>query len=228
MFSIIRGLAQSAGGDGTRVIERPLQLEAAAQRLTEAVEVLQLFDDLDPHSLELYFACLRWVRSLEWFEEREYQHLSIEHAQGFMIQRLCLDASAYISDVVHGHAASIRFSGTVSPLALYQRLHGCAEDQDERAVSPFSATQSTVLVVRDIPTYFRRRRDSLPMLSELVNTLVEARPGRYLIAFSSLQLPSMRLLSNTVRWVMSFAVKAVPTVLQIYRRTRTLCWARLQ
>ena len=53
-----------------------------------------------------------------------------------MIQRLCLDASAYISDVVHGHAASIRFSGTVSPLALYQRLHGCAEDEDERAVSP--------------------------------------------------------------------------------------------
>ena len=185
VFSVIRGLAQSAGGDGTRVIERPLQLEAAAQRLVEAVEVLQLFDDLDPQSLELYFACLRWMRSLEWFEERKYQHLSIEHAQGYMIQRLCLDASAYISDVVHGHAASIRFSGTVSPLALYQRLHGCAEDQDERAASPFSATQSAVLVVRDIPTYFRRRGDSLPMLSELVNTLVEARPGRYLIAFSS-------------------------------------------
>jgi Rad3-related DNA helicase len=87
--------------------------------------------------------------------------------------------------VVHGHAASIRFSGTVSPLALYQRLHGCAEDLDERAASPFSAAQSAVLVVHDIPTYFRRRSDSLPMLSELVNALVEARPGRYLIAFSS-------------------------------------------
>jgi Rad3-related DNA helicase len=185
VFSVIRGLAQSAGGDGTRVIEQPLQLEAAAQHLIAAVEVLQLFDDLDPQSLELYFACLRWVRSLEWFEEGRYQHLSIEHAQGYMIQRLCLDSSGYISDVVHGHAASIRFSGTVSPLALYQRLHGCAEDLDERAASPFSAAQSAVLVVHDIPTYFRRRSDSLPMLSELVNTLVEARPGRYLIAFSS-------------------------------------------
>ena len=185
VFRQIRGLAETTSTDPMRVIERPLQLEASAQRLIDSVESLKSFDDLDAESLALYFACLRWVRSLEWFQEGRYKHLSIQHPRGFSIQRLCLDSSEYIEGVLNAHAASIRLSATVSPLDLYQRLHGCAGEQAERAASPFNVNQTAVLIVRDIPTYFRQRSSSLPKLSELVNGLVEAQPGRYLIAFSS-------------------------------------------
>ena len=185
VFDAARAIASGAVETVSRVIERPLPLEAAAERLIHCVEALQLFETLDAQGLDLYFACARWVRSLDWFQPSQYQHLSIEHPQGLTIQRLCLDSGDYISDVLKSHAASIRLSATVSPLALYQRLHGCPEQQGERATSPFAATQSAVLIVRDIPTYFRQRSNSLPKLSELVNALIEAQPGRYLIAFAS-------------------------------------------
>ncbi len=185
VFDAVRALSSGSSTALSRVIERPLQLEAAAERLIQRVDSLQLFETLDSEAQDLYFACIRWVRSLEWFQPARYQHLSIEHEQGCSIQRLCLDSADYINDILNSHAATVRLSATVSPLALYQRLHGCPGQRSARATSPFGIAQSAVMIVRDIPTYFRQRGSSLPKLSELVNMLVEARPGRYLIAFAS-------------------------------------------
>ena len=61
---------------------------------------------------------------------------------------------AYLSDRFAEHAGVVRFSGTVSPLPLYQRLHGQICAPQERAESPFSADQALVMVVPDITYLF--------------------------------------------------------------------------
>ena len=91
----------------------------------------------------------------------------------------------YINAVLQTHAASIRFSGTVSPLELYQRLHGRKDQAFVRAESPFQPQQSVVLVIKDVPTYYRQRNQSLAMLSELLDSMLQEAPGRYLVGFPS-------------------------------------------
>ena len=43
------------------------------------------------------------------------------------------------------------------------------------------------MLVNDIPTYYQMRRDSLGSLVQLVNSVLETKKGRYLIAFPSFQ-----------------------------------------
>ncbi|NIR99162.1 MAG: hypothetical protein GWN54_04660, partial [Gammaproteobacteria bacterium] len=60
----------------------------------------------------------------------------------------------------------------MSPLPLYQRLHGTTGAPAERAGSPFDPDQLEVLVVDDVPTYLAARARSLARLAELVETVV--------------------------------------------------------
>lgn len=73
----------------------------------------------------------------------------------------------------------------MTPLGLYQRLHGVPEAAGERAGGPFSSAQALVMVVPDVPTYYRQREASLPKLAQLVSNFAGAYPGRYLVALPS-------------------------------------------
>jgi Rad3-related DNA helicase len=92
------------------------------------------------------------------------------------------------------HKAVVRFSGTLSPLSLFQRLHGQeatdakqspAQSPAFRAQTPFQAEQLGVFAITNIETYYHRRQSSLSQLYELLAALQEVRPGRYLVAMPS-------------------------------------------
>ena len=164
------------------VLER---FDRAAAKLVQCVDELELFDDCDEQILALYFACYRWGRGLDWYKPERYSHLVDVGESSISVKRHCLDAADHIGSTLAAHAASVRFSATVSPLALYQRLHGRTDNAFERARSPFHPEQTAVWIVNDIPTYFRQRDKSLFKLSQLVEHFMAAGPGRYLIGFSS-------------------------------------------
>ena len=88
------------------------------------------------------------------------------------------------------------FSGTVSPLDLYQRLHGQLKDTNAeqevtsvalRAQTPFSSEQIKILAVTDINTLYHQRLNTLSKLCQLLSMLQHSRPGRYLLAMPSYQ-----------------------------------------
>ncbi len=99
----------------------------------------------------------------------------------------CLDAAPYLESVLAGYGPHVRFSGTMTPLDLYQRLHGQAQAPAERVESPFAPDQLAALVVTDLPVYYRQRAASLPGLKNLVLNTVAARPGNYLVALPSFE-----------------------------------------
>ena len=165
---------------------------------------------LPENVLAVYFAALRWQRSQQWTKDEHYCHV-VERPRGeakpaclglndrseeqaISIHRRCLDGSSYGRAVMDECRSVIRFSGTVSPLNLYQRLHGQplneAEDAGQsvtamRAIAPFSSEQIKVLAVTDIDTFYRRRLQSLPQLCDLIATLQRGHSGRYLVAMPS-------------------------------------------
>ena len=94
------------------------------------------------------------------------------------------------------HRAVVRFSGTVSPLELFQRLHGQLDNADVeqaatsialRARTPFRSEQIKVLAVTDINTFYHQRQQTLPQVCHLLQMLQRSQPGRYLLAMPSYQ-----------------------------------------
>ena len=157
--------------------------------------------------LALYFIALRWQRSLQWTVPENYRHIvTVESAradagfdgakQQITIVRRCIDSSQYSAQIMAEHRAVVRFSGTVSPLELYQRLHGQLDSADAgqavtsvalRARTPFSSEQIKVLAVTDINTFYHQRQQTLPQVCHLLQMLQRSQPGRYLLAMPSYQ-----------------------------------------
>jgi len=101
------------------------------------------------------------------------------------VRLICLDPGPYIRERFAEYGGHVRFSGTVSPLELYARLHGEPDAPVERAGNPFAPEQLAVLVVDDVPVFLRQRAHSLAALVRLVHDVSRARPGHYLVAFPS-------------------------------------------
>lgn len=114
----------------------------------------------------------------------------VEVREGFGSARVtldCLDPAFEIRAALNAAGAHIRCSGTVSPLALTQQMHGYPDAPAERSGGPFDRSQLAVLHVHDVPTYWRSRKVSLPRLVAAIEDLVASRPGLYLAAFPSFE-----------------------------------------
>jgi Rad3-related DNA helicase len=168
-----------------QVVSKPEALLRAIARLVEELAESQISLEAFPQARELVVACFRWARSETWYDEARCIHLAHAQDREFTVRRVHLDPAAYLQQILKGFGGHIRFSGTVSPLALYQKLHGIEDGPAERAGSPFAAEQLDVLIVDDVPTYWRARERSLERLVGLIATVVSAEPGNYLVALPS-------------------------------------------
>jgi len=171
---------------------------------TRSGDARQLLSD---SLLALYFIALRWQRSLQWTSAENYRHIvtvdssrsdrgSARSSRHITISKRCIDSSQYSAQIMAEHRAVVRFSGTVSPLELYQRLHGQLDNAEAdkpgaslalRAKTPFSSEQIKVLAVTDINTLYHQRLQTLPKLCHLLTMLQRSQPGRYLLAMPSYQ-----------------------------------------
>ncbi|MEM7080117.1 MAG: helicase C-terminal domain-containing protein [Pseudomonadota bacterium] len=186
--SLDRALGKIRKGltDGEHQLADVATVDRAVQRLVESVaeEDVELVEH--PLFAECYFECLKWQRSAGWMETDSYVHLAQVDGGSLRLTRLCLDPAGYMARVMGEYAAVVRFSATVSPLDLYQRLHGMdMPGAAERADGPFRDDQVGVFVVPDIPTYFKARQRSLHDLCCCIQSITSAQTGRYLISLPS-------------------------------------------
>lgn len=179
------------GDDQEVVIERPEKLLRAMQRCTEALAAGDYPLEPLPATRAVMFNCSRWVRSEAWYHPERFLHLAQADGRGVLVRLACIDPGPYIRERLAEYGGHVRFSGTVSPLALYARLHGEPDAPAERAGNPFSAEQLRVLLVDDVSTYLRQRQHSLARLVTLVAAVIESRPGHYLVALPSFDYLAM-------------------------------------
>lgn len=178
-----------------------LETTSVEQPLGPEFKTKNMDRDLLPEDvLGLYFTALRWHRSAKWTDPSNYRYVVTtekrDNSQPPLISiiRWCIDSSDYSAQIMAEHKAVVRFSGTLSPMSLFQRLHGQETDDTNqqstrspavRAQTPFQAEQLGVFAITNIETYYQKRQSSLGQLYELLTTLQETRPGRYLVAMPS-------------------------------------------
>ncbi len=174
-----------------RVIELPQSLLRAIGRCSETLAELasdyafQL--EAYPHTRELVFNLSRWARSENWRSSDEFCFLARAWRSNVVVEMQCLDPGPYLNELLSGYGAHVRFSGTLTPLPLYQRLHGHSDAPAERVESAFTPDQLSLLIVDDLPVYLQQRARTLSRLVDLVAHVCRAQPGNYLVALPSFE-----------------------------------------
>ena len=167
------------------LIEPPAALTRSVDRFLDSLYGDEVRMDSFPALQAAALAAHRWQRGQAWRREDAFIHLLRSANREVEVALHCLDPSEHIAAVLARYHSSVRFSGTLSPLPLYNALHGLQDAPAERAGSPFQPSQLAVLLVWDINTYFNARQKSMRQLVELTVDILEARNGRYLLAFPS-------------------------------------------
>ncbi|MCZ6711977.1 MAG: PD-(D/E)XK nuclease family protein, partial [Gammaproteobacteria bacterium] len=176
---------ESVGAE--QLVAKPEALLRAIVRLVDELSNSEISLEGFPQARLLAMECFRWARSDSWYDEARC--IYIAHAQGrdFTLKLVHLDPGPYLKKILAGFGGHIRFSGTLSPLSLYQKLHGVDNGSAERTASPFTAEQLEVLIVDDVPTYWRSRDRTLSKLVALIAEVVAVRCGNYLVALPSFE-----------------------------------------
>ncbi len=168
-------------------IELPESMLRAAESLLEC-----LTGDVDARSpnadvTELVFALLRLLRAAAWHDAERFAIFMRGHGADIEIDVRCLDPSAAIADTLKEYRTHVRFSATVSPFELTGRAHGQPDARTLRLPSPFPQDRLGVFVVPDVSTLYRQREASLPSLVRVIDSIIAARAGNYLVALPSFE-----------------------------------------
>ena len=163
------------------------ELETLAAMLLEQSAALPPLAPSEPLAQQLW-QLARW-RELFVGDELAFRPLRIASTEAdrerARVQLLCLDPGPHIAAVLNAQTLAVRFSGTLSPMPLYQLQHGLPESEGVRIASPHSPEHLKVLIVDDLPQYYRCREASLPSIIELLVALTAARPGACLVGAPS-------------------------------------------
>lgn len=135
--------------------------------------------------LELFFACLRFLRVAEGYDERYVTTYEAEKAE-LRIKLYCVDPSHLLQKAWGNCRSAVLFSATLTPVNYFQDILGCdAHAGRLNLPSPFPAENFGVYAASTISTYYRDRKHSCPDVSGMLEGLVRHRKGHYLLFFPS-------------------------------------------
>ncbi len=135
--------------------------------------------------LTLYFQVSWFLKVSEFFDKR-YSVCLEEVEDDFRIKLYCIDPSLLLSEAFLRCSAVVFFSATLSPVPYFRDVLGCSPSAKERLLpSPFPPGNLFLPVADRISTLYKYRDQTKMQLAEMINALVNGRPGNYLIFFPS-------------------------------------------
>ena len=167
-------------------IPPPAALARAVARAETALLATAVDAERAPALAEATWLLLRFRRAAEAASPGSFHYLASGRGKRRVLELVCTVPSAHIQATLQPFHGSVRLSGTVTPAAVFQRLHGF--DAAAPALAVGGGTGSLrVFAVADISTYYRDRERSLAALVALTEDVRRATPGRCLVAFPSFE-----------------------------------------
>ena len=141
---------------------------------------------LDESLAEFVFTAHRFYKGSSWYDVEDFRYFLLRKGGSVTVQMRCLKPGSHIRGVVDDFQGAVRFSGTLSPAAVFQTMHGC-KGPVLRSIPSYGSQNTGVYVVPDISTFFRDRVATAPMVADVIRSVVNASPGNYLVAFPSFE-----------------------------------------
>ncbi|MBO1320775.1 helicase C-terminal domain-containing protein [Acanthopleuribacter pedis] len=129
----------------------------------------------------------RFRRLCEFFGD-DFVWVTQRFGKNLRVQLLCLNPGPMIRQRLAQVRAAVFFSATLTPFDYHQRLFGLDEKAKRlRLPSPFDSRRQYTLIAQHISTRYRDRGRSLPALIQLIQTVIAAKQGNYLVFLPSYQ-----------------------------------------
>ena len=168
--------------------EMPESMLSAMQSFCSSAEEelrKEAYGSLRDELLDCYFDTLRFLRTADNFDV-DYAVLFQLEAKKHCLKLYCVDPSRQLGEGFDRLASTICFSATMQPAEYFRRMLGASDGANwYRLPSPFSATNLQVNVAGYVDTSYRGRDQSLTDLVDLVQCVITARRGNYLVFFPS-------------------------------------------
>ena len=178
-------------------IQTPEAILRAIARVMESLADDNLELERFPETQELIYTLSRWQRSETWRDSDNFAFFAAaeskqtgavkSRSRNVSLKLACLDPGPYLADVLNGYGPHVRFSGTLTPLPVYQRLHGLAQAPFERVASLFRPEQLGLYIIRNLSVLYRDRAQSLDDLADLLVAAAGTQRGNYLAALPSFE-----------------------------------------
>jgi DNA excision repair protein ERCC-2 len=163
--------------------------KAAANTIEEIAACMGETPPLPESSSDIFRMLCRYVVIDEIFSS---QHKSITEVslrgrrKEVAITLYCLDASKALAKQFKMYKSKVVFSATLRPSIFYRDTLGLPESTTQLQItSPFDPARVNHTVVDWIDTRYRKRKDSLHKLVDLIKCLGEKQHGNYLAFFPS-------------------------------------------
>ncbi len=168
--------------------EIPESLVSAMQTFCSSAEEelrKETYGSFRDQLLDCYFDTLSFLRTAENFDV-DYAVLFRREAKKHSLKLFCMDPSRQLGEGFERLASTICFSATMQPAEYFRRMLGASGAANwYRLPSPFSAANLQVNVAGYIDTSYKGRTQSLSDLIDLVQCVITARRGNYLVFFPS-------------------------------------------
>jgi len=191
--SLCNALAHTAKelDEGSYVTEDvPRKLVDKAGSVIEAyADALDAGPAMPEPLFETFKMACRFIAISELFGEHHkvviHQERSLRNKEVKVVLK-CLDAAHYLKPQYKIFRSTVVFSATLRPALFYRDALGLPEQAQQLAIgSPFKASQVKHCIVDYINTRYQHRAGSIRDLIDLLHTVVNAKPGNYMVFFPS-------------------------------------------
>lgn len=142
-----------------------------------------LFEEL----LNLYFDVKRFIRTLEFYDERYVTYFE-KHKNDLKMKLFCLDPAKLLSEIMNKAQGVTLFSATLTPLGYFAQILGGEEDFYQLDLTSCFPRENLCLLVADrVSTKFRERELTYAVVTEYISTVISIKKGNYLIFLPSYQ-----------------------------------------
>ncbi len=152
------------------------------QFIEGAEKVLQA--DSSPNLLEVYFKVNTFLKIVELVDDH-YVIYGEKVKNDVTVKLFCIDPSLLLKKMGKGYRSKVFFSATLSPLPYYQDILGGQEEDYLLSIpSPFKKEQTDIFI-KPLSTRYRDRERTMNSIVSMIHSLIQNRPGNYLIFFPS-------------------------------------------
>ena len=170
--------------------EVPKNLVTQSSAVVEAyVEALDQGPVLPESLFEIFKMTCRFIAISDLYNAQHKTVTQVEKVgrqTQVVVNLKCLDAASYLKPQYKLFRSTLVFSATLRPAPFYRDALGLDDEAQQLVLgSPFSVDQVSHCVVNYINTRYRHRSASIPDLVNLLHTLVNSKPGNYMVFFPS-------------------------------------------
>ena len=144
---------------------------------------------LPDSSSDVFRMLCRYVAISELFSDRHRSitEISRKGRRKEVLNTLyCLDASAALEKQIKLYKSIVVFSATLRPTTFYRDTLGLTDSTTQLQIaSPFDSSRVNHTVVDWIDTRYRKRKDSIFKLVDLIKSVGDKKSGNYLVFFPS-------------------------------------------